>query len=108
MKVLSGILKESKEYYRSIHKELSNRIKLLPKGSIKKRSIYGKVYYYLQFRKGEKVIHKYLGKEKPSNIEKSLKKRRLMIDQLNQVKQALKILVRSERKRDAGTNKKSA
>ena len=96
MKVLSGILKESKEYYRNIHKELNNRIKLLPKGSIKKRNIYGKVYYYLQFRKGEKVIHKYLGKEKPLKIEKNLKERRLMVKQLKQVKKALKVLEKTD------------
>ena len=108
MKVLSGILKESKEYYINIHKELTNRIKSLPKGSIKKRNIHGKVYYYLQFRNGEKVVHKYLGKEKPVKIEKDLKERNLMVEQLKQVEQALKILERSERKKNAGARKKSS
>jgi hypothetical protein len=101
MRVLSGILQESKEYYIAIQKELNKGIESLPKGSVKKRNIYGRTYYYLQFRNGEKVVHKYLGKEKPALIEKDLKKRNLMLLQLKEAKQALEIIKRSEGRRNA-------
>ncbi|PIZ14391.1 hypothetical protein COY52_12775 [Candidatus Desantisbacteria bacterium CG_4_10_14_0_8_um_filter_48_22] len=101
MRVLTGILQESKEYYIAIQKELNKRIGSLPKGSVKKRNIYGRTYYYLQLRNGEKVVHKYLGKEKPVLIEKDLKKRKLMLQQLKEAKQALEIIRRSEGKRNA-------
>lgn len=46
-------------------------------------------------------MHKYLGKEKPVLIEKDLKKRKLMLQQLKEAKQALEIIRRSEGKRNA-------
>ena len=64
MKVLKGILSESKEYYLDVKKRIQKRLAKLPKGSIKKRNISGKRYYYIQIRKDKKIKHEYLGKEK--------------------------------------------
>ena len=50
MKVLKGILSESKEYYLDIKKKIEGKLEKLPCGSIKKRKISGKKYYYLQYR----------------------------------------------------------
>ena len=62
MNVLKGILKESQEYYQRLQKEIKKKIEQLPKGSVKKRNINGKLYYYLQYRENSKIKHKYLGK----------------------------------------------
>ena len=45
----------------------------LPKGSIFKRKIGNKEYYYLNYRDGKKVISKFLGKVDSYNIEELLK-----------------------------------
>ena len=47
MKVLKGILKDSLVYYERLERDLVQRLKKLPKGSIKRRQIKGRAYYYL-------------------------------------------------------------
>jgi len=101
MKILANILKESEQYYRDIKIKLERQIISLPKGNVKERKISGNKYYYHQFRDGKKVIHKYLGKEKPSELLEGIAKRQFLHKELQKVKEALKILKRSKgRKRD--------
>jgi len=101
MKVLQGILSESKEYYLDIKKRMEKRIINLPIGGIKEREISGKRYYYLQFRKDKKVIQKYLGKKKPEAIIGQIRERNVLKRELKKVNEALKIVKRSEgKKRD--------
>ena len=45
----------------------------LPKGSIFKRKIGNKEYYYLNYREGKKVISKFLGKVESYDIEELIK-----------------------------------
>jgi hypothetical protein len=94
MRVLKGILKESKAYYKNIEKEIKKRLKFLPKGSIKRRRIKNNIYYYLQSREDGKVIHQYLGKEKPSGLEKTIDERKKLKIELKEVKKSLKFLKR--------------
>lgn len=96
MKVLNGILKESKKYYLDVKKRIQKRLAKLPKGSIKKRNISGKKYYYIQLRKGKKIKHGYLGKEKPAQLMKQIKERKTLRDELKKVNEALRVLRRSE------------
>lgn len=96
MRVLKGVLAESKGYYKDVKKKIKNKIAHLPKGSVKKRNINGKVYYYLQERKGKRILQKYLGKNKPIDLLKQIEKRRLLKNELKKVKEALKIIKRSE------------
>lgn len=67
-------------------------MKQLPKGSVKKRVLGNQVYFYLQYRVGDKVVHKYLGKDKPEKLEREAKERRALKQQLHQVKESLKLL----------------
>lgn len=92
MKVLNGIFKESREYYKKIKKEALSKLAELPKGNIKKRKISNQIYYYLQFRKKGKVIHKYLGKEKPDKIIKEIKERDILKKELKEINKALLLL----------------
>lgn len=96
MKVLKGILKESKEYYLNVKKKIERKIAHLPKGNIKERDISGKKYYYLQVREGGKIVHKYLGKSRPAELSKQIKERKLLKDELKKVNSALKILARAQ------------
>lgn len=99
MKVLQGILSESKEYYLDVKKKIEKRLLNLPIGSIKERDISGKRYYYLQFRKDKKVIQKYLGKNKPEAIIRQTRERNVLKRELKKVNEALKIVKRSEGKK---------
>jgi len=99
MKVLQGILSESKKYYLDVKKKIEKRLLNLPVGSIKEREISGKRYYYLQFRKDKKVIQKYLGKNKPEAIIRQIRERNVLKRELKKVNEALKIVKRSEGKK---------
>lgn len=99
MRVLKGILKESREYYKQAEVEIEERLSHLPKGNIKRRKINKRVYYYLQFRKGSKVVHKYLGKKKPLRLVKRLKERRDLEKELKKVERSLEMLKKMKRKR---------
>ncbi len=96
MKVLKNILQESEQYYRDIKRKLERQIRVLPRGGVKMRKIAGRSYYYHQYRDGEKVIHKYLGKERPEELIQQIKKRKSSQEELKKVKEALKIIQRSK------------
>ncbi len=101
MKVLKGVLAESKQYYLDLKKKIQVKLSRLPKGSVKERKIRGRKYYYLQERKGKKIVQKYLGKNKPEKLLEQIKQRRLLRKELKKVNESLKILGRVEgKKRD--------
>lgn len=99
MKVLQGILSESKEYYLQAREKIKKKIANLPKGSVKKRMIAGKKYYYLQQRVGNRVVHKYLGKGRPEEVASKIKERKALGLELRKVNEALRIIRRSEGRR---------
>lgn len=99
MRVLKGILEESSEYYEQIEREIAQKLSVLPKGSIKKRKIGNKSYYYLQFREGSKVVHKYLGRKNPSVTSKRLRERGFLEKELKKVKESRKMLKRVKGKK---------
>ncbi len=99
MKVLQGILSESKEYYLGARGKIKKKLANLSQGSVKKRMIAGKKYYYLQQRVGKKVVHKYLGKSKPEEVVNQIKERKALSVELRKVNEALKIIKRSEGRR---------
>jgi len=96
MKVLKGILSESKEYYLNIKAEIQKKLRSLPSGSVKERIIAGRKYYYMQRRKNEKVVHEYLGKERPDDLLKKIRERKALQVELKKVNEALKVLQRAE------------
>jgi len=96
MKVLKGILSESKTYYLDTKKRIELKLKSLPKGIVKRRKIGGRIYYYLQYREGIKIVHKYIGKAKPEIMLKQIKERKSLKAELKKIIEALKIIRRSE------------
>ena len=96
MNILKGILSESKDHYLSVKDKIAKKIANLPQGSIKKRKIAGKIYYYLQDRVGSKVRHKYLGKNEPIGLLKQLNERKVLRIELKKVNEALRMLKKTE------------
>ena len=96
MRVLQGILSESKQYYLQVREKIKNKLAGLSKGNVKERQIAGKKYFYLQRRIGKKVSHKYLGKNKPEEVIRQIKERKALLAELKKVNDALRIIKRSE------------
>lgn len=92
MKILKGILAESKGYYIDAKKKIEQKLSKFPKGNIKERIISKRKYYYLQIRKGGKIVHKYLGKEKPDELIKQIKQRNLFKKELKNINASIKLL----------------
>lgn len=68
-------------------KEYTKELMQLPKGKITSKNINGKVYYYLYYRDGGKVISKYIGKN-----EDTLKELQEKLTRRYQVEEILKKL----------------
>ena len=99
MAILKDILKESLDYYLDLDQRLKSRLGKLPRGSILKRKIGRQDYYYLKLRAGDRVESRYLGKQRPAELEKSLDERRLIRRQIKEVSENLKLLARARKRR---------
>jgi len=102
MAILKGILKDSWSHYQNLDKKIKKRLKELPNGSVYKRQLGKYRYYYLSIRNGDKVESKYLGKELPAQIEKGIKERHLLLKQQKEVRQNLKLLSKTLKKKPHG------
>ncbi|HXT01332.1 MAG TPA: hypothetical protein VN915_11700 [Elusimicrobiota bacterium] len=102
MAILKGILKDGLDYYRELDQRYRARLKELPIGSVLKRRIGRKDYYYLIYRSGGRVISRYLGKEEPIQMEKDIKERRLIKKQMKEVRENLLLLRRLEKRKKNG------
>ena len=100
MKVLEGVLRESGQYYRDLKKRIESRLKLLPRGGIKRRRLGKHVYVYLQYRRNSQVVHKYVGKSVPAKLEREIEERSKLIKQLKEVKRSLAYLDRIFKRHD--------
>jgi len=101
MDVLKGVLLESKKHYSDLKERIAKELKVLPFGSVKERRISGAVYYYLQKRVGDKIVHKYLGKEKPLGLLKQISQRRALKVELKKVNEGLRVVRRAEGRKRA-------
>lgn len=84
-------------FYKTKRAELVNIVKSLPKGSVIRKAIKGKPYYYLVKRNGNKVVFGYLGKEKPNELESKITKRRFCLESLKEIDRILYILRQRKR-----------
>ena len=92
MRVLRSILKDSLRYYQDLQRNLKRRLSRLPSGSVKRRRLKGRIYYYLQERRGRKVMHRYLGREKPTELIRAIQERRFLRQELAKVEDALRLI----------------
>ncbi len=96
MEDLKNVLQENLEYYREQEKSIIGILTTLPKGRLRKKKINGDFYYYLQFRRGKKIIDKYIGKEFPESLSKQLEKRKKLENELKEVREAIKLLTKEK------------
>ena len=88
MTLVSSLI--NKERLRNQHmiEAYNNELAMLPKGSIRKKILGNKIYYYLTYRDGKKVISKYIGKNEQSieQIRHELNKRIHVEEMLKKLK----------------------
>lgn len=65
--------------------ELRNLISSLPNGSISKKNINGKTYYYHRYKEGNKRIEKYIDFSTVSELQNKIEKRRMLEKELKRL-----------------------
>ena len=76
MSLIEEVLKEEYERLSRIERSLMLELDELPKGSIQKKKIKERYYYYLMYRDGEKIKSQYLSAEEVPEIRKLIDKRK--------------------------------
>ncbi len=87
MSVLTSLLLKEQSRNEKMLSAYIGELKILPKGSIKAKKSGNKVYYYLVFRDGDKVVTRYIGKD-----EESLRPIREQLERRKQVEEIIKKL----------------
>ena len=86
--VIYGVLKEEKQRNIEMQEAYIREIEALRKGSISKKIISGKTYYYLKYRDGNKIKNDYLGKSdfNVDAIKKEIERRKYLQSVLKRLK----------------------
>jgi len=95
VEILNGVLKEELERLKKLEENYEEKIAELTKGSLIKKNIKGKIYYYLNYRKEKKGVFEYLGKlnkEEVDEMKKKITERRKLEKLKQQVKKDIKKL----------------
>jgi hypothetical protein len=95
MKVLKGVLKEELANSLGMQKNYERELAKLPQGSLVKKTIKGRNYYYLVSRKDGKVVFAYKGKvsdEEVREYKKAKEYRAKYRKLLSEIKKQIKFL----------------
>lgn len=98
MSVVNGILKEELERLERLQAKYSAMLEALPKGSLRKKKIGQKIYFYLVSRKGDRVVTEYLcqgDSPKAKSFEEQDAKRRGLKSKVKGVKEDIAEIRRS-------------
>ena len=63
MSLLAAIISEEKERIARMISDYERELLSLPKGSLVRKNVKNKQYFYLQFREGKKTVSSYIGNE---------------------------------------------
>ena len=88
--ILTVITQEKKRIEYMIAKYKSEQ-KRLPKGSITEKSVGDRVYYYLKYREGKKVISQYISKSQINEVRAQIEKRKHIEAMLKSLQEELAI-----------------
>ena len=94
MSVIVGVLLEEKERSLAMQSQYQKEISALPKGSIVKKVKRGRAYFYLTYRRGDKVVSDYVGKdaEQAAKLCQAIKKRKHLESIIKNLKSDLKLI----------------
>ena len=87
MLLLEKIVQQEKSRIENMISLYTEELSSMPRGTLVKKNINGKEYYYMQYRDGKKFISKYVG-----NSEDKLSELRLQLERRHQIEAMLKNL----------------
>lgn len=93
MSIVKDILRDERDRLVLLKEQIEDHIASLPRGSLSRKKRGNKIYYYLAYREGGKVIFKYAGKENSPEIEslaKDIQQRRKLEKRLRDIEVSLK------------------
>ena len=102
MKIIKGILAEELENARQKLRLYQKELSGLPKGSIVSKRIKGRLFHYLAYRNGPRMVFKYQGKLDAKGLDKfqSIRKQRAQYKGfIADLKKQIKFLERTLRER---------
>ena len=73
------------KYFQRIKRQIEAEIKYLPKGVVSRKKIKAWHYYYLCYRKEDKVVTDYIGKRKPLRLIRQARRRQELLRKLYEV-----------------------
>jgi cytoplasmic iron level regulating protein YaaA (DUF328/UPF0246 family) len=86
MSVLSEILNEEYERLTNVIISFEKARSELPKGTIRNKKIHGRVYSYLQWRDGDKILSRYVKDNEREALERQIKARKQKEEELRTLK----------------------
>ena len=84
MSVLEEVLEEELERSIRVSRAIQQELVALPKGSVRVRKIGNHVYYYLNYREGDKVRSKYIPAKDIELIKKQVARRKELLAALKE------------------------
>lgn len=84
MSVIDEVLAEEHARSLRISNALKRELAELPRGSIRKRVIKGRTYYYLQYREGYQVKSDYVRRDEVEALRARLKRRKEVVASLRE------------------------
>ena len=96
---LAGVLQEERARNAQMKKTLEDELEGLPKGSLVIQSKGKHEYCYLKYRKGERIISKYIGKAEihQKRLEQQVARRRRIEQALRRIREEEKMIKRALR-----------
>lgn len=86
MSILMEVLKEELDRLDRQEIAYKNALKDYPRGYISKKTIYGRVYHYLQYKENGRVVGKYISAANLPALEAQLQKKKQVEASLRRVK----------------------
>lgn len=94
MAILDDVLIEEYERSKRMKAAMEKELSQLPQGYISKKFIYNKFYFYIQKRKGSKIISTYISSKDLPILERDIKKRKQLEISLKEVNLNIKKIER--------------
>lgn len=95
MSVLEQVLEEELDRSSRLSEAMRCEMESLPKGSIRKREVRGRVYYYLTHREGDRVISDYVRADDVDRLRGQLERRKELKRSLSEQKKVRRQLCRA-------------
>jgi hypothetical protein len=94
MSILDEVLLEEYNRMKKMRVVIQNDIDSLPKGYLSIKVIKGKPHVYLQWRKGSKIVSRYIPVKQVAEIKKQIEKRNQHKQAIHEIDQNLKKIER--------------